>query len=95
MEKTIRFEHSEMSQMAQIEQERIQALAQIGALMMDLETVKKQLETINERNKAAVRKILSDRGIDNVVSVRPIQGGLVATLPEEKRFELVEDNNNA
>lgn len=95
MEKTIKFEHSEMAQMAQIEQERIQTLAQIGALMMDLETVKKQLEGINERNKAAVRKILSDRGIDNVVSVRPIQGGLVATLPEDRRFEVVEDSKNA
>ena len=92
MEKTIKFEHSEMAAMSQIEQKRMQALAQIGALMMDLETAKKMLEQANEENKTTIRKILMDRGIDQVQSVRPIQGGIVAVLPDNK-LAVVEDGN--
>lgn len=91
MEKTITFDRQEMMQMAQIEQERLQIMAQIGALMMDLENAKKQLENINERNKSHVRQILIQHGVDKVESVRPIKGGLVATVPDEKQMSLLEE----
>ena len=91
MEKTIKWEHSEAIQMQQIEQERVAVLAQIGALMMDLENAKKALESINDRNKSTIKQILNNRGMDQVESVRPIPGGLLVTVPDRKAEENSDD----
>ena len=93
MEKTIKWEHSEAMTMQAIEQERLQALAQVGALMLDLETAKKNLDTANEKQKSAVRQILASRGIERVESARPIQGGLVVSIPDSKQMTLEETDN--
>ena len=74
MEKTIKWEQNEIMQMSNLEQERTKTLAQIGALMMDLETAKKNLEAINERHKSAIQQALQTRGVSQFESARPIQG---------------------
>lgn len=82
IEKTIKWDSSEESQMKVIENDRTQVLARIGALMMELEEVKKNLEAINGRQRAAVQQVLSNRGITQFESARPIPGGIVLTIPE-------------
>lgn len=85
MEKTIKWEPSEAMQIQQLEQERVNTLAQIGALMMDLDTAKKGLEGVNERHKSTIRQILQARGITQYDSGRPIQGGIVLNVPDEAK----------
>lgn len=84
MEKTIRWENSEEVQMRMIENDRTQILAQIGALMMDLETAKKALDTVNARHKSAIQQALNSHGIGHFESARPIQGGVIISVPEQK-----------
>ena len=83
MEKSITFSSSESSQSQQIEQERTQILAQIGTLMMDLETAKKLLDSATERRNAFVRQIVSSAGIYRFDSVRPVKDGLIVTVPDD------------
>lgn len=82
MEKTIKWEPTEAPVMQQLEFERMQTLAQIGALMMDLDNAKKNLESINERQKVAIRQALNARGIDRFDSARPTPGGLTLQIPD-------------
>ena len=82
MEKTIKWEASEATQMQGIEQERTQVLAQIGALMMDLETAKKNLDNITGRQRAVIQQALQTRGIQQFESARPIQGGVVLQISD-------------
>lgn len=84
MEKIIKWEQNESMHMSQIENERTQVLAQIGALMMDLETAKKALDTINSKHKSAIQQALNSRGIMQFESARPIQGGVVLNVPEQR-----------
>lgn len=83
MEKTIKWEGAEISQMQSIEQERTQVLAQIGALMMDLENAKKNLETVNGKHKSLIQQALTSRGINQFESARPVQGGISITVSEQ------------
>lgn len=82
MEKTIKWEAAEAPVMQQLEFERMQVLAQIGALMMDLDNAKKNLEAVNERQKTAIRSALQSRGIERFDSARPMAGGLVLQVPD-------------
>lgn len=82
MEKTIKWEGAEVFQVQQIEQEKTQVLAQIGALMLDLETAKKNLETVNEKFKAVVKQAIQSRGINQFDSARPMPGGVSLTIPD-------------
>lgn len=82
MEKTIKWEGAEAAQMQTIDNERTQVLAKIGALMMDLETVKKDLDTVNSKQRSAIQQAIQTRGITQFESARPIQGGLVIQIPE-------------
>lgn len=86
MEKTIKWEVAESAQMRMIENERTQVLAQIGALMMDLETAKKALETVNARHKSAIQQALATRGVGHFESARPIQDGVIINIPEQKEI---------
>jgi hypothetical protein len=82
MEKSIAFSPIETALFQQMEQERTNALAQIGALMMDLETAKKNLEMANERRNTFVKQIIAGNGINQFESVRPSREGLVVSIPE-------------
>lgn len=77
MEKTIKWESNEAFQMQQVEQQKTQVLAQIGALMMDLENAKKNLESVNEKHKSAIQQALIMRGISQFNSARPVPGGII------------------
>lgn len=83
MEKTIKWDQNEIPVMQSIDNERTQCLAQIGALMMELENAKKNLDTINGRQRSAVQQAISSRGIMQFESARPILGGVVLQVPEE------------
>ena len=89
MEKTIKWEANEASQMQAIDNDKTRALAQIGMLMMDLETAKKNLESVNDRYKAAIQQALVARGIGPVDSARPVPGGVILTLSDNTGPTLV------
>ena len=82
MEKTIKWDASEDMQMRTIENDRTQVLARIGALMMDLDTAKKDLETVNGRQRSVIQQSLQSKGITQFESARPIPGGLVLQIPD-------------
>lgn len=82
MERTIKWEPAEDVQMKMIEQEKTQILAQIGALMMDLDLVKQKLQAINDRQRAAIQQVIQSRGIGAFESARPIQGGVVLQISD-------------
>lgn len=82
MEKTIKWEPTEATQMQTIEGERTQILAQIGALMMDLENAKKSLDNVNGRHKVAIQQALQSRGINQFETARPIQGGVILQMSD-------------
>ena len=82
MEKSIKWEGNEAMMMQGLDQKKTQALAQIGALMMDLETAKKNLEAVNEEFKSAIRNALASRGINQVETARPVPGGLIVNIPD-------------
>lgn len=80
MEKTIKWETAENTQIQAIEQEKMQVLAQIGALMMDLEAAKKNLDSINERHRSTIRQALNGRGVGQFESARPFPGGVILSV---------------
>lgn len=82
MEKTIKWESSEDMQLKVIENEKTQVLAKIGVLMMDLDNAKRDLESINGRQKAIFQQAIQNKGITQFESARPIPGGIVLQIPE-------------
>ena len=90
MEKMIKWEASEAMQMQAIDQEKLQILAQIGALMMDLDTAKKNLETVNGKQKIAIQQIASNHGVNQIESARPVPGGIVLQVPDKREKEIID-----
>jgi hypothetical protein len=84
MEKTITFSRSEMMQLQQLEMERQQLLAQIGEIMLNLESARKSLDTCNEKRNQFVRGIILNNGIGQFKSVRPTENGMVVIIPDEE-----------
>lgn len=88
MDKLITFTSNEVAQARTIEEERTQALAQIGALYMDLDAAKKGLDTCNDRRTTFFRQVLANSGIHQFESARATKDGIVVTIPNE----LIEKN---
>ena len=82
MEKTIRWDQTESVQMTGIDNERTKILAQIGSLMMDLEQARKMLDSLNERHKVAIQQALTNHGVNQFESARPINGGVILQLSD-------------
>ncbi|HEY6272612.1 MAG TPA: hypothetical protein VIX19_11550 [Terriglobales bacterium] len=82
MEKSYQLEQREVANLSQLEQERTQALAMIGALSLDMEQAKKNLDSSAERQKAFVRQALANRGIDKYENARTQQGTLFVSLSD-------------
>lgn len=83
MEKTIQFNQGETIQSMQIEQERINALAQVGALMLDLETAKKNLEAVSERRSSFIKQVIASNGFSQFESARQVKNGIVVTVADD------------
>ena len=84
MEKTFSLDAREAQTAQQLDQERTQALAAIGALSLDMEQARKNLDGAAERQRAFVRATLAARNIDQFDNARVANGALVVTLPDEQ-----------
>jgi hypothetical protein len=83
MEKTYQLDQRETQQLQQMEQERTQALAAIGALSLDMETAKKNLENTQSKQRAFLERAVMMRNIDQYTSARMQNGALVVSLPDQ------------
>jgi len=83
MEKTFPLDKKEAMQLQQIDQERTQALAMIGALSLDMEAARKNLETASERQRNFIRTALEKRNVERYENAQVRNGALLATLPDE------------
>jgi hypothetical protein len=75
--------------LGQLDQERTQALAVVGALSLDMEQARKNLDTAAERQRTFIRQALVNRGIDRYENARAQNGCLLVTLPEEAAPEVL------
>jgi hypothetical protein len=82
MEKTYNLDQKENAMLMQIDQERTQALAAVGALSLDMEQARKNLDNAAERQRSFIRQALSTRGVEQFQNARAQNGALIVTLPE-------------
>lgn len=82
MEKTYQLDQKEQQQLAQVEQERTQALAMIGALSLDMEQARKNLDVAAERQRSFLRQALANRGVERYDQARAQSGVVYVTLPD-------------
>jgi hypothetical protein len=83
MEKTITLDPKEQAMLAQVDQERTQALAMVGALSLDMEQARKNLDTVAERQRSFIRQALTSRGVERYENARAQNGALIVTMPDE------------
>jgi hypothetical protein len=84
MEKTYQLDQREAVMLNQLDQERTQVLAVIGALSLDMEQARKNLDTVAERQRAFIRQALSIRDVDRYENAKTANGTLIVTLPDER-----------
>lgn len=82
MEKTFPLDQKEAGLIAQLDQDRMQALAQVGALSLDMEQARKNLEATAERQRAFIRQAMMTRGVDRFDNARVQNGALIVALPD-------------
>ena len=82
MERTFQIDQREAQQLQQMDQERVQALAAIGALSLDMEAARKNLDAVAERQRAFVRQACDKRGLDKYDGARMQSGTLYVTVPD-------------
>jgi len=83
MEKQFNLDQRETALLEQLDKERQQALAMVGALSLDMEQARKQLDTAAERQRAFIRQALTTRGIDRYENARAQGNVLMVSLPDE------------
>jgi hypothetical protein len=83
MEKTFQLDQKESQILQQLDQERTQFLAAIGALSLDMETARRNLEGSAERQRAFIRQALLNRNVDRFDGARAQNGTLFVTLPDQ------------
>ena len=82
MEKSYQLDQREAALLGQMDQERTQALAAVGALSLDMEQARKNLDVVAERQRSFLRQALSQRGIDRYENARMVNGALVVAMPD-------------
>ena len=89
MEKTVHLDPHEQQAAAQIEQQRMQALAQIGAAKLDAEQAeindkraRERLRALKEQEEMFLRQTLAAHGIDRFDSAHAGPGVIVANLAD-------------
>jgi hypothetical protein len=83
MEKTFTLDQKELATLQQVDQERTQALAMVGALSLDMEQARKTLDSAAERQRSFIRQALDKRGVERYENARAQNGALVVMLPDE------------
>lgn len=82
MEKTYQLDQKETGQFAQLDQERTNALANVGALSLDMEQARKNLDSAMERQRAFLRHALNARGVEEYLNARMANGAIVVTVAD-------------
>ena len=82
MEKTFQLDQRELAMIGQVDQERTQALAQVGALSLDMEQARKNLDAAAERLRSFIRQVVTNRGVERFESARVQNGAVVVSIPE-------------
>lgn len=82
MEKTYQLDQREMATFQQADQERTQALAVVGALSIDMETARKNLDSTQERQRMLIRQALSTRNVERYDNARVQNGNLFVSMPD-------------
>jgi hypothetical protein len=90
MEKSFPLDQKETVLLTQLDQERTQALATVGALSLDMETARKTLDIAAERQRSFIRQALVVRGVERFENARIQNGALLVTLPEVMPVPLAE-----
>jgi hypothetical protein len=83
MEKTFALEPREAAMFGQLDQQRTQALAAVGALSLDMEAARKNLEAVADRQRALLQHAVVARGIERFENARMQNGALLVTVPDE------------
>ncbi len=82
MEKTFTLDQRELAMLQTVDQERTQALAMVGALSLDMEQARKNLDAAAERQRSFIKQVLANRGVDAYESARAQNGMVVAVVPD-------------
>jgi hypothetical protein len=82
MEKTFQLDQRETAMQQQLDQERTQALAAIGALSLDMRTAEKNLDAAAERQRSFLRQAVMNRGLERYDSARAANGTLIVTIAD-------------
>jgi|SRR5215831_5773631 len=83
MEKSFQLDQKEAVLLGQLDQERTQALAMVGALSLDMEQARKNLDSAADRQRSFIRQALTNRGIERYENARAANGALIITLPDQ------------
>jgi hypothetical protein len=83
MEKTISLEQREQQEFAALEMERKDVLAQVGALMLDLEQAKVMLGAVQEKHRGFIQTTLRNRGVTNYSRAQMVGGSILCSMPDE------------
>lgn len=81
-EKSFQLDQKETTLLGQLDQERTQALAMVGALSLDMEQARKNLDTAAERQRAFIRQALSNRNVERYDNARVQNGALLVAIPD-------------
>jgi hypothetical protein len=82
MEKSFALDQKETVLLTQLDQERTQALAMVGALSLDMEQARKNLDTAAERQRSFIRQALIARGVERFDNARVQNGSFLVTVPD-------------
>jgi hypothetical protein len=83
MQKAFNLQPEEIRHASAIDEERKNLLAQYGALELERKRIRKTLPSLDERQRAMVRTVLSRLKIDQFNGARIDNGNLIVDLPDE------------
>jgi hypothetical protein len=90
MEKSFPLDSRESAACGQLDQQRTQCLAAVGALSLDMEQARKNLEATAERQRAFIQQLVAAKGIDRFENARVQNGALLVTVPEVFQLPSIE-----
>jgi len=93
MEKSVELSFQEQQLLSGFEQERQSALAMYGALALDMETAKKNLESSLEKQRAFLRSTLIAKGYDRYDNARLINNNTAIAITVSEGGEPVPPMN--
>jgi hypothetical protein len=91
MEKTFRLEQKELAALDQLEQEKTRALAQYGALSIDMKNAEQRINSTVERQQSFLRSVLMHRGVDRFSAAQIVNGSVICTVEDELISNVIEE----